>query len=49
MRRWILLAVLALLVTVSGCKSISHPIEKKQEPENKPISVPNGETAPFAS
>jgi PBP1b-binding outer membrane lipoprotein LpoB len=45
MRRWLMLAALALFVC--GCKSISHPAREKQEEPKEQISVPNGEASPF--
>jgi hypothetical protein len=47
MRRWLLLAALALFFT--GCQSITHPPQPKKDPAEFRSAVPNGETAPFAS
>jgi hypothetical protein len=45
MRRWLLLAALALFFT--GCQSITRPPqEKKAEPVFR-STIPNGETSPF--
>jgi PBP1b-binding outer membrane lipoprotein LpoB len=45
MRRWLVIAVLALVV--GGCKSLPHPVQKEPEaPKNEP-RVPNGELSPF--
>ena len=45
MRRWLILAALALFVC--GCKSMAHPVKEKQEERQEQPSVPNGEASPF--
>jgi hypothetical protein len=44
-----LLAVLALLVGVSGCQSISHPPQKKEAADPNQVTVPSGEGNPFGT
>jgi PBP1b-binding outer membrane lipoprotein LpoB len=44
MRRWILLAALALFVC--GCSSVDRPKKEKKE-QTQEIGVPNGEGSPF--
>jgi hypothetical protein len=45
MRRWLLLAALALVL--SGCQSITRPPQAKKAEPAFGSTIPNGEASPF--
>jgi len=55
MRRWLVLAIVALCVPVCGCKSVSGPDRERRAAERRDkanqdmMKIPNGEDSPFGS